>query len=424
MDTSYLFGKKVAVAVSGGVDSVVLLDKFVKNAKQNEVELCIINVDHNIRAESASDSLFVKNLAEQYGLEFFGYSVNALEYAKEHKLSEETAARILRYKVFDEFDKADYIALAHHMSDQAETILMHILRGSGAKGAVGMKKISGRYVRPMLDVSKEEILQYASQNNIKYVVDQTNFDNDKTRNYLRNEIFPLLKKVNNRVTENICRFGKNILGDQQVLDDLAEEQDLEFGDGFVQIPDSVADEGFGVFLRCMFKATAYLGVHTDIESKHVNDVFALYDKQSGCKIDLPYNLRAYRDYEGVTIMHWQEKEKLVEEVDFELEPTMFGDKMVEITNALPEDGLYFDGDKLPDGCVIRRRKSGDMFTKFGGGTKKLKEFLIDKKIPSRERDELILVAKDNEVFIVCGVEISDKIKVDKHSQNIFGIAIR
>ncbi|MBQ9714782.1 MAG: tRNA lysidine(34) synthetase TilS [Clostridia bacterium] len=424
MDTSYLFGKKVAVAVSGGVDSVVLLDNLAKNAQKDEIELCVINVDHNIRAESASDSLFVKNLAKKYGLEFFGFSVNALEYAKQHKLSEETAARILRYKVFDEFKDADYIALAHHMSDQAETILMHILRGSGAKGAVGMKQMSGRYVRPLLDVSKEEILQYASENNIEYVVDQTNFDNDKTRNYLRNEIFPLLKKVNSRVTENICRFGKNISGDQQVLDDLADEQNLDFGDGFVQLPDSVADEGFGVFLRCVFKAMAYLGIHTDIESKHVNDVFALYDKQSGCKIDLPYNLRAYRDYEGVTIMHWMEKEKLVHHVDFALEPTMFGDKMIEITNALPEDGLYFDGDKLPEGCVLRHRQNGDVFTKFGGGTKKLKEFLIDKKIPARERDDLVLVAKDNEVFIVCGVEISDKIKVDKNSQNIFGIAVR
>ena len=88
MDTGYLFGKKVAVAVSGGVDSVVLLDNLVKNAKKDEIDLCVINVDHNIRAESASDSLFVKNLATKYGLEFFGFSVNALEYAEQHKLSE------------------------------------------------------------------------------------------------------------------------------------------------------------------------------------------------------------------------------------------------------------------------------------------------------------------------------------------------
>ena len=424
MDIGYLFGKKVAVAVSGGVDSVVLLDKLSKVSKQNEISLCVINVDHNIRQESADDSLFVKNLAQKYGLQFFGFSVDAPKYANEQKLSEETAARILRYKVFDSFDKADYIALAHHMSDQAETILMHILRGSGAKGAVGMKDINGRYVRPLLGTSKEEIVAYAQANGLQYVVDKTNFENDKTRNFLRNEVFPLLKKVNSRVTENICRFGKNIAGDQEIIDDIADEQDLEYSDGFVRIPDSVADEGFGVFLRCAFKSAAYLGVEVDLESKHIYDMFGLYDKQSGTKIDLPYNLRAYRDYDGVTLMRGEPCQKQTDEQEFVAEPFVFGDKMVEVSYTLDQNGLYVDGDKLPEGCVVRYRKNGDVFTKFGGGTKKLKDFLIDKKIPARDRDNLVLVAKGKEVFVICGVEISDKIKVDKDSKNIFSIVVR
>lgn len=424
MDIGCLIGKKVAVAVSGGVDSVVLLDKLVKISKKHDISLCIINVDHNIRQESADDSLFVKTLATKYGLEFFGFSVNALEYAKEQKLSEETSARILRYKVFDGFDGADYIALAHHMSDQAESILMHILRGSGAKGAVGMKSVSGKYVRPLLGISKEDIIAYAETNGLKYVVDKTNFENDKTRNFLRNEVFPLLKKVNSRVTENICRFGKNIAGDQQILDNLADEQNLEYGDGFVKIPDDVADEGFGLFLRCAFKAAAYLGVEVDLESKHVYDIYGLFDKQSGAKIDLPYSLKAYRDYDGVTLMRGEPDQKQEDEAEFVFEPFVFGDSMVDVSLTLDQNGLYFDGDKLPQGCVVRHRKNGDVFTKFGGGTKKLKEFLIDKKIPARDRDNLVLIAKGKEVFVVCGVEISEKIKVDKHSKNIYSIIVR
>ena len=155
-------GKKVAVAVSGGIDSVVLLDRLVKETKGLDVTLSVVNVDHCIREESASDSLFVKELAAFYGLPFFPFKVDALTYAEENGLSEETAARVLRYDCFEKVD-CDYIALAHHMSDQAESILMHILRGSGSKGAVGMRRVNGRYVRPLLDTPKEDIERYAAE---------------------------------------------------------------------------------------------------------------------------------------------------------------------------------------------------------------------------------------------------------------------
>lgn len=424
MLTDCVKNKKVAVAVSGGSDSVALLDMLVRASEKNGIKLSVINIDHGIREESKEDSAFVKRLAESYGLPFYGYTVDSPAYAKQNKLSEETAARILRYKVFDEFSDSEVIALAHHMSDQAESILMHILRGSGAKGAVGMKEVNGKYVRPLLDTSKEEIESYVESNGLKFVVDKTNFQNDKTRNFLRNVVFPELKKVNPRVVENICRFGKNIEGDQIALDGLADEQEMEYGDGYVKIDDKTAEKGFAVFSRCAFRAASYLGVNADVESKHLYDIYGLVGKESGSSIDLPYGLKVFRDYDGITFLRGAEQTVSDGEVAFDGESLVFDGSLVELSLSLEENGLYFDADKLPDGCVVRHRRRGDLFCKFGGGTKKLKDFLIDKKIPSRERDSLIVVAKDEEVFIVCGVEISQKIKVDKNSKNIYSITIK
>lgn len=413
-----LKNKKVAVAVSGGEDSVALLDMICKLPKGFCAEVCVINVDHNIRQESAADSLFVKQLAAKYGVPFFGFSVDAPAFAKEKKLSEETAARILRYDVFDNFKECDVIALAHHASDQAESILMHILRGSGTKGAVGMRVQSGKYVRPLLDTPKEEIKKYVKDNKLSFVVDKTNFENDKTRNFLRNEIMPLLEKLNPNAASNICRFGRNAAADQALIEELAAKRDITLHGGEVLIPNDAAKDGEALYARHVFKAAKLLGVFADIEYRHVADVFALAkDGQSGMKLDLPHEITVFKDYDGVVLTRQKPRQFDGGEVAFCEDGVRFDGFEVHVSDEIG-NGLRFDLEKLPSHCVVRHRRDGDVFCKFGGGTKKLKEFLIDKKIPSRFRDGLVLVAKDKEVFVICGVEISDKIKVDGDSRKV------
>lgn len=414
----------MAAAVSGGMDSVVLLDKLARTAKQLDIKLCVINVEHGIRAESKDDSEFVRRLAESYGVPFFGYEVNSPEYARQNKLSEETAARILRYKVFDEFDGCDCVALAHHMSDQAESILMHILRGSGTAGAVGMRAVNGKYVRPLLDTPKEEIERYAAEHKLKYVVDKTNFENDKTRNFLRNVVFPELNKINGKAAQNICRFGLNALGDVMFLDKLAGRIPLRVTDGAVTVPFDEDTVNSPLFARLVFKAAAILGVHADVESRHIEDIRKLaLGGESGSAIDLPHGLRAVKDYDGLTLLRGEASETDGGEMPFKAGQSLFDGKTISVSEG-KNGGLYFDMDKLPEGCIIRHRRAGDVFRKFGGGEKKLKDYLIDKKIPSRERNGLVLVARGGEVYIICGVEISDKIKVDKNAQNVYSIVVK
>ena len=422
MLTDFLKGKRVAAAVSGGVDSVVLLDKLARARKELDIELMVINVEHGIRAESKADSLFVKELAAGYGVPFFCFEVDSPSFAKANKLSEETAARILRYRAFEKFDGCDVIALAHHMSDQAESILMHILRGSGTSGAAGMKAVSGRYVRPLLDTPKAEIDAYADGRGLKFVVDKTNFENDKTRNFLRNVVFPELNKINARAAENICRFGGHVRADTEFLDGLAAAIPMEKESGRATFCCDAETASSPLFARLVFRAATSLGVFADVESRHIDDLnkLALFGA-TGASLDLPHGMRAVKEYGKLTFTRGA-AEKYGGEVAFAAGETVFDGKKVVVTPGR-NGGLYFDGGKLPPGCVIRHRREGDVFAKFGGGAKKLKDYLIDKKIPARERDGLTLVAKGKEVYIICGVEISRKIKVDKNSESVYSIVV-
>ena len=179
---------KIGVALSGGRDSVALLHML----REAGYTLIAINVEHGIRGdESLRDSKFVAELCASLDVPLLAYGVDAPTFARESGYTLEQGARILRYRVFDRVlqeGKCDYIALAHHLDDQVETILMRILRGTGIKGLVGMRAVSGRYVRPLLGVSREEIDSYCKQNGLAYVEDSTNGDSAYTRNFLRGEL--------------------------------------------------------------------------------------------------------------------------------------------------------------------------------------------------------------------------------------------
>ncbi len=159
------------------------------------LSICAVNVEHGIRGdESLRDSEFVKRLCQNWDIPLYSYSVDAIGFAKSNGYTLEQAGRILRYQIFDsliEDGKCDLIALAHHLDDQVETVLMRILRGTGIRGLIGMKKANGSYIRPLLDYDRESIDAYVKDNGLEYVEDATNEDTAYTRNYLRKEIAQL-----------------------------------------------------------------------------------------------------------------------------------------------------------------------------------------------------------------------------------------
>ena len=412
----------VAVAVSGGKDSVALIHLLSKLKGELGITLKAVNVEHGIRGEeSVSDSEFVKKLCKELSVELYFKSVDVPRLVERDGLSEEEAARILRYKVFDEAIESgfcDFIATAHHLSDDVETILFNILRGTSLSGVGGISSLShgGKILRPMLSVTREEIDDYVLKNNLPFVTDRTNLDTGYARNFLRLEVIPLIKSRFKSFETAVERFAVLAAKDDEYLNCIAKKS--------VELKDGEASFAVGldevIFARSAVIAMKHVGIVKDYEKRHIDEISALKGARKGTTIDLPKNVAAVKDYNKITL--YIKKGRDSEEVPFKTgEMTVCG-KRVNISLAdkieKKDKALYFDGDKVPRSAVIRTRRDGDTFEKFGGGTKKLKDYLIDKKIPSRERDGLLLVADGKKVLLIFGIEISASIKVDKGTTNM------
>ncbi len=407
----------IAVALSGGKDSMCLLDLLLKAQKTHNLTVKAVNIDHSIRGkDSEDDSNFVKYYCKKVGVELRFFKVDAISYAKENNLTLEEGARALRYQIFDSLlseNFADYIATAHHLSDNFETVLLNLFRGSGIKGLTGIPKMRDKFIRPLLELTRQDIDSYVIKNNIPFVTDDSNFDNNYSRNYLRNEIIPkILEKFPSSET-SINRLTKIVKDEDEYLDSLALSH-IENANGKyylnVDIPPVLFKRATKIILN-------NLGIKKDYESVHLDDAFKLTSLISGSKITLPKNVVAVKEYDKIAF--FENKNELIKEViNYTGKTFTFLGKKYEISDKKLENSLLFDGDKIPKNAIIRSKKDGDIFKKFGGGTKKLKDYLIDKKIPRLDRDEIPLLAVDNNILLIFGVEISDDIKVTTKTKNV------
>lgn len=417
----------IGVAVSGGVDSISLLHYLNSIKDEFDIEVVAINVDHSIRENSPEESEFVQSYCKENRIRCYKFKIDSVKIAKENKICLEEAARIGRYGVFDSLlqkEIVDKICLGHHIQDQAETILLNIFRGAGLNGAKGMEFVRGKYLRPMLNTTKLEITSYAFENELPYVEDDSNYDETYARNYLRQNIMPKLrmkwKNLDKNLVEfgNVCKEDDSYIKSQMFFDCIIREENL------VRIPVSYFIYPNSLVNRMVLTELEYLKVNKDIEKKHLKIIEDMAkEAKNGVKISLPNSITVHKEYDFITISVKKPKPKL-EPIDFRLgsfDLINFGSLTVRKTNKfdLLENAHLIDFDKLPKGCVIRTREDGDMFTKFGGGTKKLKDYFIDKKIPQRLRSELPLVCKENEVYCILGVEISDKVKIDENTKSAY-----
>ena len=422
VDNLNLSGKIVAVAVSGGKDSVCLLDYLTKNSEKSGIKVKAINVEHGIRGEdSIKDSEFVRSLCNRLGVELFFKKVDSLTYSRLNGTSIEESARILRYGVFNEaIDSGfcDVVATAHHLSDNAETVLFNILRGASIGGVGGIDELSenGRIIRPLINVRKEEIDEYVKENNLEFVTDKTNFDDEYTRNFLRLKVIPLIKEKFPRAEDALCRLSEISEKEDAFLNESARNVLIFAGDE-ISVPISVPEV---IFARAAILAMKELGIVKDYEKRHIDGLLSLIGLKNGSEMSLPKGVKAVKDYDKITF--YKDKEKSIETAPFKVGRTeLNGITIVVEPCSEMESGSgakYFDGDKIPSGSVFRARADGDVFEKFGGKTKKLKSYLIDKKIPARKRDELVVLADGKNVLLVCEIEISERIKVDNGTKNM------
>ena len=424
-------GDVVAVATSGGSDSMALLNLLKTHEKELGIEVISVHVNHGIRENAKRDEDFVKRFCKKNNIRFYCFNIDVPKIAKEKGISLESAGRQARYGVFDAVLSkkiANKIALAHHERDQVETILMHLFRGSGLGGVVGMQVNSNNYIRPLLNVSKDEILNYIKEQNLQFVEDETNAESTYNRNFIRNEILPKLKEKWPKIEKNLINFSNFATEDDNFIQKSINMDACLFEENIAKMPLTYFSYDVAQINRIIFKCFKKIGVFVDIEAKHIDLIKKLAMGDNGKKINLPMNVTVIKEYDYITITNKTNKNNTLNR-PFKCEEFSvpnFGVISVKRVNSFSkgQDGLYIDQKLLPKSAVWRYKKEGDVFTKLGGGTKKLKDYFIDKKIPSRLRSNIPVLADKNEVFVIAGVAISDKVKIMGNEKSVIKIAVK
>lgn len=426
-------GDSVVLGVSGGADSICMLNILAELQKRLGISLYVLHVNHMIRPEGNADADFVRNVCTKLKIPHRVVNADVPGIAKHEKISLEEAGRYVRYEEFSSYAYevgAKKIAVAHNSNDNAETVLMNLARGTGIKGLGGiapkreMEDANGNVlevIRPILCLSRKEIEQYLKENEIEYVTDATNESTDYTRNKIRLEIMPLLENINDNAMQNITNASNELKDTSEYI-----EKDVdEAYDEYVTEEKGrlfLSDESFAIdpivltgVIRKMIENTA--GKLKDITRIHVGDVVSLSEKQVGKKIDLPYSIVAEREYEGISIStesNEPEGEEGVKEVVVTFEEDDFDRENIEELKYTK----WLDYDKIGD-VVVRTRKRGDYIViSADGSTKKLKKYFIDEKIPRRERDQVLVVADGNHVLWVVGYRISEDVKVTPKTKKV------
>ncbi len=424
-------GEIIGVACSGGRDSIALLHYLNSIKTELDCEVVAVTVDHGIRKNSAADVEFVMQFCKDNKIRAYKFKGEALKVAKEEKLSIEQAARKVRYGVFETLIKkglVDKIALAHHMYDQAETVLLNIVRGASLAGARGMEPVrDGIYIRPLLNTPREEIMSYLDEFGLEYVEDETNKDNTYSRNYIRNVVMPTLRRQFRQVDRSIVKFAEFCAKDDDFINKQINLGTVIDGKDYVKVPLSYFYQDEVLVNRILMKVFKRFALQ-DIESKHINMVreFAL-EANNGSIINLPFKLKVCKEYDYI-IIGAIKKVASHGEYQFRHGKLKIDDYGVirataskVKTEPKPHQHIV-DYEAIPEDAVWRFRQEGDTFAPLGlKGSKKLKDYFIDKKIPQRMRDTIPVLAVGNKILIIADIEISDEVKVTDKTTQFFKI---
>lgn len=420
-------GDKVLIGLSGGGDSVALLHILKSLSSRLGFTLCAAHLNHGIRGRAAQeDAEFVHDLCDFYGIRAYGGYADIPKLARQRGETLEQAGRMLRYDFLQQakaFFDADKIAVAHHMDDQAESIMLHLLRGSGLKGLCGMAPMRGDIIRPLLCVCKADIEAYLAAENLPFCTDETNLIAEGSRNRLRLEALPYLtREFNPRLVNSLCAMGELLSDDEEYICAIAKREldSARRQGGFDRA--QLAKLPRSVLSRCIRISLNEIGALTDAERIHTEAIMQLLSARTGARIEIP-GADVWVSYELICFGHYKQ-----EHGDWETPLNMAGETITpagtfRITPCAPKDrpkdnySACIDADKLPACTVARQRQPGDRFRRINApGSKKLKEHYIDAKLP-REKREFALIAAGNNALFVPGLGAAESVKLDADSQN-------
>ena len=427
--------EKVVVGVSGGADSVALLH-ILSSLKDLKLELTAAHLNHGIRGDEADrDADFVKRTAKSLDIPFEYKKVDTQAYKQEKKLSLEDAARELRYQFFNELREklgATKVATAHTMDDQAETVLMRLLRGSGLRGLSGIPPVSRGYlVRPLLFVSRREIEEYLNSKGIDWVEDSTNTEDRFLRNKIRQNLIPLLEEYNPKLKETLLRTAEVLRADDEYLSNEAQKQfkrifrknrQSEYLGDLNKYRETVKS----LRLYCLRMSLDSINDSLEgISYAHVTsaDEFLLSDRASG-EAEFPGGAVIAKGYDWFLVTN---KPLLTHKFSYVIEApgkSKFPEFEVEIKPASsdtlePEDEstVYFAADKIDFPIEVRSFKAGDRFKPLGMSKfKKVQDYFTDVKLPKFMRNRVPIFSSNGEIFWIGGMRMDDRAKVRRKGQ--------
>ena len=441
-------GDKILVALSGGPDSVCLLNILYNLKDKLDIEIGSAHLNHMLRDKDAfEDEEYVKDLCENLNIPCFVKRVDINKYSKEKKMSSEMAGRDSRYNFFEEVIKKhgyNKIAVAHNENDQAETVIMRMMRGTGLEGLTGIKsKRKDGIIRPILCLKRNEIEDYCKENNLNPRIDKSNHERIYSRNRVRLDILPYMKEhFNDDIVETLNRMVLLLQKDNEFIEEYSKRCYNKYCktkiNELIIKKELFKDEMDSIISRVIIMAFKNISnSHENFEMKHINQITSLSKNSTGKKINLTNNIVCENLYGDIIFKSNQSQNKnnnnkvLIKKEEFS-NNIYFEDyeiKFQVIDNnykeKFPKNDLIklFDYDKIKRDILIRHRKDGDKIVPLGmNGSKKIKDIFMDLKIPRDDRDEIPIVCFDDEISWVVGCKTSQKFKITKDTKKILKIA--
>lgn len=404
-------GDRVLIGVSGGADSIALLEFFVSVKEKYDLDICVAHIEHGIRGEdSVNDAEFVENYCKKLGVNFYLKAIDAPNLAKKAKMGVEEYSRMARYDFFNTIE-CDKIATAHNLTDNIETLLFRLARGTGLKGACSIPAVRGKIIRPFIEVSSGEIRKWCNDNNIPYRVDCTNSDSAYSRNLIRLEILPLFEKLNANYQDNIENFISDVNEDYAFIDDYVKKIYPKIvKNNEIDLP-KLNELDLSIKKRILimfFDENGY-----SLNRIHLQSVIDITLKSG--KTQIKENVFAISAKGKIRIAKFNDLNKKDEFVTKILNIDEFKDKNID---------FYCDCDKIVGNIIIRAKQAGDRIKPAGRNVSKtLKKLFNESAYPIEKRNKKIVVCDDFGIVGVIGLCADERVKVDCNTAKILTIKL-
>ena len=437
-------GDRILVGLSGGADSVCMLTILKALSTEYYITISAAYIDHGFRPDETPNEIdFCKKLCSGLGIDFITRSIDPAAHSKREKLNRQDASRELRYSALRDIaaeKNCSRIALAHTADDLAETVLMHLIRGSGPLGLAGIPPVRKPFIRPLISISRKEVEEHVSKEGSGHVTDSSNMKDDYLRNRIRHFIIPAIKNINREFISTVIRTTDIRREEERYLE-------IQVTKTLMKLISRKSDSAIELFLlpmvaldtailrRVLRRALAETSGLKGLGLVHVEDIIKLIKHgRSGNRIYLPHSIRAIKGY--ATLILTSDAPARLSEYSLAGpgEVTLVESSQVIVARVFDKvdveglgDGkrlVCLDADAAEFPLIIRPRKTGDFFYPLGmGKRKKIQDFFVDEKIPRDRRDIIpLLISRDN-IVLVAGLRVDDRFKVNDNTRRVLVLEV-